>query len=88
MSAFAHHPLHRPGARSQGAWRSVHARLIGIVRRIADGSLEQPVLHVLDVPMGRRATTFTTRQRPHAHWNLVSDPGGARHLEATWQTRH
>ncbi|WP_369393163.1 hypothetical protein AB5J72_40615 [Streptomyces sp. CG1] len=88
MSVFAHHPLHHSGTRSRSARQSMRALLAGILRRIADSPLEQPVLHALDVQATHRATAATPQQRPHAHWHLVSRPDGARHLEATWHTRH
>ncbi|MER5547938.1 hypothetical protein ACWDBD_48875 [Streptomyces sp. NPDC001118] len=88
MSVFVHHPLRHHDTRPHGTWQSMRALLVGIVRRVADSPLEQPVLHALDAPTARRTAADAGRQRPHAHWHLATSPDGVRHLEATWHTRH
>ncbi|MEV5875342.1 hypothetical protein AB0L75_14120 [Streptomyces sp. NPDC052101] len=87
MSVFAHHPPRPTGIRSHGARQSLRNVLVGIVRRLADSPLEQPVLHALDAPV-RRVTVGAVRQRPYAHWQMTASPDGVRRLEAIWHTRH
>ncbi|MFI9627352.1 hypothetical protein [Streptomyces sp. NPDC052042] len=52
------------------------ARLIGVLRRLADSSLDNPVLHVSPGP--------TPIARPRAHRHTVRTPDRTVRLEATW----
>ncbi|MFE5868872.1 hypothetical protein ACFQ6V_09480 [Streptomyces roseifaciens] len=63
--------------------------LTGIVRRLADGALDSPVIHTLPTTApasapAPRGSADDRPVRPHAHWHTVTGPDGQRHLEALW----
>lgn len=55
-----------------------------VVRRIASGAVDSPVLQALGLDTGPRAAVNRPRPRPRAHWRVVTGTDGRKHLEADW----
>ncbi|MFI1801659.1 hypothetical protein ACH427_30565 [Streptomyces sp. NPDC020379] len=67
---------------------AVRALFGEVVRRVAAGAVDSPVLQVLGAPAHAHARTaigHTTPRRPRAHWRTVTGPGGRERLKADWR---
>ncbi|RLU81767.1 hypothetical protein CTZ27_31655 [Streptomyces griseocarneus] len=80
------HRERRTATRRPGTVRDAVA---AFARRIADSPLDSTVLRAAPAPAPvSRAVRDDRHACPHAHWRMVTDPEGRRHLEAAWHLAH